>query len=67
MQKYSKHITEFPTKVAHQIIIWGREKLKLSASVLEAETTKIMYEQGEGNGYLVGANVNGVIVKAKIN
>jgi hypothetical protein len=63
MNQHSKPLKDFtPTQIL-QIINWGNDKLNLSANVLGQETTKIIYEQGEVKSYLVGADVNGHIVK----
>lgn len=63
MQQHSKPLKDFTTSQAHQIIIWGAEKLNLPSNVLEQETTKIIFEQGVSKSYLIGADVNGRIVK----
>lgn len=63
MNQIKKPLKDFtPTQIL-QIVSWGSEKLKLPASILEQETTKIIYEQGSSKSYLVGADINGKIVR----
>lgn len=63
MNQHSKPLKDFtPTQIL-QIVNWGSEKLNLPSNVLEQETTKIIFEQGQYKSYLVGADVNGHIVK----
>lgn len=65
MNQHSKHLSEFNPNQVLQIVNWGAEKLNLPASVIEQETTKIIFEQGVSKSYLIGADVNGRIVKPK--
>jgi len=64
MQQHSKHLSEFNPNQILQIVKWGREKLNLSATVIEQETSRILFEQMEGGkAWLTGVIVNGNIVK----
>jgi len=63
MNQHSKHLSEFNPNQILQIVNWGAEKLNLPAKVMEAQTTKIIYESGVSKFYLIGAEVNGNIVK----
>lgn len=44
MQQKSKHISDFKPHQILQIIDWGRNKLNLSAKVMESNTTKILFQ-----------------------
>lgn len=64
MQQHSKPLRDFTPNQILQIVNWGAEKLNLSSKVMEAQTTKINYEQMEGGKiWLTNVNVNGNIVK----
>ena len=64
MQQHSKHLSEFNPNQILQIVKWGREKLNLSAAVIEQETSRILFEQMKGGiAWLTGVLVNGNIVK----
>jgi len=63
MQQHSKPLKDFTPSQILQIVNWGAEKLNLPSSVIEQETTKIIFEQGVSKSYLIGADVNGRIVK----
>lgn len=64
MNQHSKHLSEFNPNQVLQIVNWGAEKLNLPAKVMEAQTTKINYEQMDGGKiWLTNVNVNGNIIK----
>lgn len=64
MQQHSKHLSEFNSNDILQIVKWAREKLNLSAKLIEQETSRILFEQMEGGkAWLTGVIVNGNIVK----
>ena len=63
MQQHSKHLNDFTPAQILQIVKWGREKLNLSSTVIEQETSRILFEQMEGGkAWLTGVIVNGNIV-----
>ena len=65
MQQHSKHLSDFTPNQILQIVKWGREKLNLSATIIEQETSRILFEQMEGGIiWLCSVSVNGVIHKA---
>ncbi len=64
MQQHSKHLSEFNSNQILQIVKWAIEKLNLSSTVIEQETSRILFEQMEGGkAWLTGVIVNGSIVK----
>jgi hypothetical protein len=64
MNQQSKPLKDFTPNQILQIVNWGSEKLNLPSNVLEQETTKIIFEQGQTKSYLVGVDVNGMLIKA---
>jgi hypothetical protein len=63
MNKQSKHLSEFNPNQILQIVSWGAEKLKLPSSLLEDRNTKIKLEEVNGKEYIVGVDINGMIIE----
>lgn len=63
MRQVEKHLSEFNPNQILQIVNWGAAKLRLPSSILEDKDTKINTEEVNGKAYLIGVNVNGVIIK----
>jgi hypothetical protein len=63
MNKQSKHLSEFNPNQILQIVNWGAEKLKLPSSILEDKNTKIKLEEVNGKEYIVGVDINGMIIE----
>lgn len=63
MRQAEKHLSEFNPNQILQIVNWGAAHLRLPSSVLEDKDTKINTEEVNGKAYLIGVNVNGVIIK----
>jgi hypothetical protein len=63
MIKQEKHLSEFNPNQILQIINWGAEKLKLPSSILEDKNTKIKLEEVNGKAYIIGVDLNGMIIE----
>jgi hypothetical protein len=60
--KQEKHLSEFNPNQILQIINWGAAHLRLPSSILEDKNTKIKLTEVNGKAYLVGVDVNGLII-----
>jgi hypothetical protein len=63
MKKQSKHLSEFNPNQILQIVRWGADKLKLPSILLEDRNTKIKLEEVNGKEYIVGVDINGMIIE----
>jgi len=63
MIKQEKHLSEFNPNQILQIVNWGAEKLKLPSSILEDKNTKIKLEEVNGKSYIVGVDLNGMVIE----
>jgi hypothetical protein len=63
MIKQEKHLSEFNPNQILQIVNWGAEKLKLPSSILEDKNTKIKLEEVNGKAYIVGVDLNGMVIE----
>jgi hypothetical protein len=60
--KQEKHLSEFNPNQILQIVNWGAAHLRLPSSILEDKNTKIKLIEVNGKAYLVGVDVNGLII-----